>query len=145
MCAWPWYLQREGGCTVPTSDLKTYLAAEFVGNAKTSVAQQRPHLEKRPRLETPQEQGILKTRAGSGAYEPRVHESVELIVLRMNQEFMEIGRQYYFRRLIEPFGKFGTILNVESDVKMGVVDIDSDSDSDQNLGSLWWLGEGAGS
>jgi len=33
-------------------------------------------------------------------------------------------------RLNEPFGKFGTVLIVESNVKMGVVDLDSDSHSD---------------
>jgi len=29
-----------------------------------------------------------------------------------------------------PFGKFGTVLTVESSVEMGVVDLDSDSHSD---------------
>ena len=36
----------------------------------------------------------------------------KLIVLRMNREFM----QYYAHRFNEPFGKFGTVLTVESKV-----------------------------
>ena len=43
---------------------------------------------------------------------------------------MKFGRQYYAHRLNEPFGKFGTVLTVESNVEIGAVDIDSDSDSD---------------
>jgi len=30
------------------------------------------------------------------------------------REFMKFGRQYYAHRLNEPFGKFGIVLNVES-------------------------------
>ena len=56
----------------------------------------------------------------------------KLVVLRMNQEFMEFGRQYYAYRLNEPFGKFGTVLTVESNVELVVVDLDSDSHSDWN-------------
>ena len=52
-----------------------------------------------------------------------------LVVLRMNQEFMKFRRQYYAHCLNEPFGKFGTVLTVESNVEMGVVDLDSDSHS----------------
>ena len=54
----------------------------------------------------------------------------KLVVLRTNREFMKFGRQYYAHRLNEPFGKFETVLTVESNVEMGAVDIDSDSDSD---------------
>ena len=54
----------------------------------------------------------------------------KLVVLRMNREFMKFGRQYYAHHLNEPFGKFGTVLTVKSNVEMGAVDIDSDSDSD---------------
>jgi len=54
----------------------------------------------------------------------------KLVVLRMNREFMKFGRQYYAHRLNEPFGKFGTVLTVESNVEMGAVDLDSDSHSD---------------
>jgi len=53
-------------------------------------------------------------------------------VLRMNWEFMKFGRQYYAHRLNEPFGKFGTVLTVESNIEMGAVDLDSDSHSDWN-------------
>ena len=54
----------------------------------------------------------------------------KLVVLRMNREFMKFGRQYYAHRLNGPFSKFGTVLNVESNVEMGAVDLDSDSHSD---------------
>jgi len=54
----------------------------------------------------------------------------KLVVLRMNQEFMKFGRQYYAHRLNEPFGKFGTVLTVESNIQVGAVDLDSDSHSD---------------
>ena len=54
----------------------------------------------------------------------------KLVVLRMNREFMKFGRQYYAHRLNEPFGKFGTVLTVESNIQMGAVDLDSDSHSD---------------
>jgi len=54
----------------------------------------------------------------------------KLVVLRMNREFMKFGRQYYAHRLNEPFGKFGTVLTVESNVEMGAVDLDSNSHSD---------------
>ena len=50
----------------------------------------------------------------------------KLVVFRMNREFMKFGRQYYAYRLTEPFGKFGTVLTVESNVEMGAVDIASD-------------------
>ena len=60
------------------------------------------------------------------------YEIDKLVVLHMNREFMKFGRQYYAHRLNEPFGKFGTVLTVKSNVEMGVVDIDSDSDSDWN-------------
>jgi len=50
----------------------------------------------------------------------------KVVVLRMNREFMKFGRQYYAYRLTEPFGKFGTVLTVESNVEMGAVDIASD-------------------
>jgi len=53
----------------------------------------------------------------------------KLVVLRMNREFMNFGRQYYAHRLNEPFGKFGTVLTVESNIQMGAVDLDSDSHS----------------
>ena len=43
---------------------------------------------------------------------------------------MNFGRQYYAHRLNEPFGKLGTVLTVESNVEMGVVDLDCDSHSD---------------
>jgi len=56
----------------------------------------------------------------------------KLVVLRMNQEFMKFGRQYYAHRLNEPFGKFGTVLTVESNIQVGAVDLDSDSHSDWN-------------
>ena len=56
----------------------------------------------------------------------------KLVVLRMNREFMKFGRQYYAHHLNEPFGKFGTVLTVESNVEMGAVDLDSDSHSDWN-------------
>jgi len=58
------------------------------------------------------------------------YEIDQLVVLRMNREFMKFGRQYYAHRLNEPFGKFGTVLTVESNVEMGAVDLDSDSHSD---------------
>ena len=51
------------------------------------------------------------------------HEIDKLVVLRMNQEFMKLGHQYYAHRLNEPFGKFGTVLTVESNVGMGAVDL----------------------
>jgi len=54
----------------------------------------------------------------------------KLVVLRMNRVFMKFGSWYYAHRLKEPFGKFGTVLTVESNVEMGVVDLDSDSHSD---------------
>jgi len=53
----------------------------------------------------------------------------KLVVLRVNREFMKFGRQYYAHRLNEPFGKFGTVLTVESNLEMGAVDLDSDSHS----------------
>jgi len=53
-------------------------------------------------------------------------ETDKLVVLRMNWDFMKFGRQYYAHRLNEPFGKFGTVLTVKSNVEMGTVDIDSD-------------------
>jgi hypothetical protein len=53
-------------------------------------------------------------------------ETDKLVVLRMNRDFMKFGRQYYAHRLNEPFGKFGTVLTVKSNVEMGTVDIDSD-------------------
>ena len=56
----------------------------------------------------------------------------KLVVLRMNRVWMKFGRQYYAHRLNEPFGKFGTVLIVESNVEMGEVDLDSDSHSDWN-------------
>jgi len=69
---------------------------------------------------------------------PIVHHDTEveddeidkLVVLRMNQEFMKFGRQYYARDLNEPVDKFGTVLTVENNLEMGAVDIDSDSFSD---------------
>jgi len=54
----------------------------------------------------------------------------KLLVLRMNRDVIKFGRQYYDHRLNEPFGKFGTVLTVESNVEMGAVDLDSDSHSD---------------
>ena len=54
----------------------------------------------------------------------------KLVVLRMNREVMKFGRQYYVHRLNEPFGKFGTVLTVESNIQMGAVNLDSDSHSD---------------
>jgi len=54
----------------------------------------------------------------------------KLVVLRMNRGFMKFGRQYYARRLNEPFGKSGTVLTVESNLEVGAVDLDSDSHSD---------------
>ena len=54
----------------------------------------------------------------------------KLVVLRMNREFMKFGRQDYAHCLNEPFGKFGTVLTVESNVEMSVVDLDSASHSD---------------
>jgi len=56
----------------------------------------------------------------------------KLAVLRMNREFIKFGRQYYAHCLNEPFGKFGTVLTVDSIVEMGMVDLDSDSHSDWN-------------
>jgi len=53
-------------------------------------------------------------------------ETDKLVALRMNWDFMKFGRQYYAHRLNEPFGKFGTVLTVKSNVEMGTVDIDSD-------------------
>jgi len=59
------------------------------------------------------------------------HDEIDkLVVLRMDQEFMKFGRQYYAHCLNEPFGKFGTVLTGESNVEMSAVDIDSDSHSD---------------
>jgi len=43
---------------------------------------------------------------------------------------MKFGRQYYAHRLNVPFGMFGTVLTVESNVAMGAVDFVSDSGSD---------------
>ena len=54
----------------------------------------------------------------------------KLVVLRMNREFMKFGRQYYAHRLNLPVDKFGAVLTVESNIEMGVVDLDSDSHSD---------------
>jgi len=54
----------------------------------------------------------------------------KLVVLRMNREFMKFGRQYYAHRLNQPVDKFGVVLTVESNIEMGVVDLDSDSHSD---------------
>jgi len=54
----------------------------------------------------------------------------KLVVLCMNQELMKFGRQYYAHCLNEPFGKFGTVLTVESNIQMDTVDLDSDSHSD---------------
>ena len=48
----------------------------------------------------------------------------------MNLEFMKFWRQYYAHRLNEPFGEFGIVLTVESNVEMVEVDLDSDSHSD---------------
>ena len=45
-------------------------------------------------------------------------------------EFMKFWRQYYAHRLNEPFGEFGIVLTVESNVEMVEVDLDSDSHSD---------------
>ena len=42
----------------------------------------------------------------------------KMVVLRMNREFMKFGRQYYSHRLNEPFGKFGIVLTVESNIQM---------------------------
>jgi len=56
----------------------------------------------------------------------------KLVVLCMNREFMKFGRHYYAHRLNEPFDIFGTVLTVESNVDMGVVDLYSDSHSDIN-------------
>ena len=56
----------------------------------------------------------------------------KLVVLRMNWEFMKFKRQYYAHCLNETFGKFGTVLTVESIVEMGVVELDSDSHRDWN-------------
>jgi len=53
-----------------------------------------------------------------------------LVVLRMNREFMKFGRQYYAHLLNEPFDRFGTVLTVESNVEMIVVDLNSDSHID---------------
>jgi len=47
----------------------------------------------------------------------------KLIVLRMNREFM----QYYAHRFNEPFGKFGTVLTVESNIHICSFNLDSDS------------------
>ena len=44
-------------------------------------------------------------------------ETDKLVVLRMNRDFMKFGRQYYAHRLNEPFGKFGTVLTVKSNVE----------------------------
>ena len=49
----------------------------------------------------------------------------KLVVSRMNREFMKFERHYYAHRLNEPFGMFGTVLTIESNVEMGVVDLDS--------------------
>jgi len=54
----------------------------------------------------------------------------KLVVLRMNREFIKFGHLYYAHRLNEPFGKFGTVLTVESNVEMGAFDLYSDSHSD---------------
>ena len=54
----------------------------------------------------------------------------KLVVLRMNQEFIKFGCQYYAHCLNEPFGKFKTVLTVKSHIEMGAVDMDSNSHSD---------------
>ena len=43
---------------------------------------------------------------------------------------MKFGRQSFAHRLNVPFGMFGTVLTVESNIEVGSVEIDSDSDSD---------------
>ena len=49
---------------------------------------------------------------------------------------MKFERHYYAHRLNEPFGMFGTVLTIESNVEMGVVDLDSEGHSMPELENL---------
>ena len=53
----------------------------------------------------------------------------KLEVLCMIRGFVKFGRKYYSHRLNEPFGRFGTVRTVKSNVELDAVNTESDIDS----------------
>jgi len=53
----------------------------------------------------------------------------KLEVLCISRGYVKFGRKFYSHRLNEPFGKFGTVRTVKSNVELDAVNTESDIDS----------------